>query len=160
MTTSRAPPSTVPAKRSSQRAVFSSSANSASWVKRRVDTSFLNTLTFGRPNRPSTPIYGVITHQYGREAEQRDAEEKARRERKAVRASKDKDVRAQHTLASLGHMKMEREADGQRFVMARFDGVDKRVVTRWEAMPGRRGDKAEREQQQGRAEEQKEQVVE
>ena len=158
MTTSRAPPSTVPAKRSSQRAVFSSSANSASWIKNKVDTSFLHTLTFGRPNRPSTPIYGVITHQYGREAEQRDADDKARRERKAVRASKDKDVRAQHTLASLGHMKVEREADAQRFVMARFDGVEKRVVTRWDAMPGRRGEEAANEQ--SRAEEQKEQVVE
>ena len=157
-TSPSAPTSTVPAKRSSSRAVFSSSANSASWIKNKVDTSYLHTLTFGRPNRPSTPIYGVITGQYGREAEQRDRDDKARRERRAQKKSKDKDVRAQHTLASLGHMKVEKEADKQRFVMARFGTVDKRVVTRWDVMPGRRGDKVE-EEQQTTVEEQKEQLV-
>ena len=157
MPTSTAPPSTVPAKRSPKRAVFSSSANSASWIKNKVDTSYLHTLTFGRPNRPSTPIYGVITGQYGREAEQKDREEKARRERKAEKKVKDKDVRAQHTLASLGHMKVEKEAEGERFVMARFGDVEKRVVTRWSVMPGRRGDRVEKD---GKVEEQKEQLTE
>ena len=152
------PASTLPVKRTPKRAVFSSSANSASWIKNRVDTTYLHSLTFGRPNRPSTPIYGVITGQYGREAEQKDIEDKQRRERKAQRQSKDKDVRAQHTLASLGHMKVEREADKERFVMARFDGVEKRVVTKWDVMPGRRGDK--QAEQKVEAEKQKEQLAE
>ena len=155
MPVSTAAASTAPVKRSSKRAIVFGTANSASWIKKKVDTSYLHTLTFGRPNRPSTPIYGVITGQYGREAEQRDREEKLRRERKAQRQSKEKDVRAQHTLASLGHMKVEREADRERFVMARFDGVQKRVVTKWDVMPGRRGDKVEKEAE---VEEQKEQL--
>ena len=156
MPTSPTPPSTIPAKRSPTRALFSPTANSATWIKNRVDTSHLHTLTFGRPNRPSTPIYGVITGQYGREAEERDAAEKRRREKKAERKVKDKDVKAQHTLASLGHMKIEKAEEKERFVMARFDGVDKRVVTRWDTLPGRRGDKVDK---QGSEEEHKEQIV-
>ena len=158
MPSSPTPPSTLPAKRSQTRALFAApGTGAATWIKNRVDTTHLHTLTFGRPNRPSTPIYGVITGQYGREAEARDRAERERRERRSERAVKDKDVKAQHTLASLGHMKVERGEEKERFVMARFTAVDKRVVTKWDVMPGRRGDKVEK--QQGKVEEQKEQIT-
>ena len=141
-------------KSTSTRALFSKpSSNTSSWVRRQVDTSFLQSRVFGRPNRPSTPMYGVITNQYQRDWEVEQAKAVARREKKAVNKVKAGDVKAQHTLASLGHMKVERQAGPGRFIMQRFTAVDKKVVTQWEQRPGRRGDA-----QKAKAEEQKEQI--
>ena len=79
-----------------------------------------------------------------------------RRERAASKKVRAADVKAQHTLASLGHMKVEREAGRERFTMQRFEQVDKKVVTTWEQRPGRRG---AAQQQQKPAEEAKEQIT-
>ena len=124
------------------RSLFSKPSNSSSWIRNKVDTSFLQSRTFGRPNRPSTPIYGVITGQYQRDWEADQAKAAARRQRKTVRVVADKDVKAQHTLASLGHMKVEGAAPRPRFVMDRFQGVEKKVQTTWDHVPARRGQAA------------------
>ena len=155
MTTSTAAPAAPTRTTRPTRTLFSKASNSSTWIRNKVDTSFLQSRTFGRPNRPSTPIYGVITGQYQRDWEAEQAKAAARREKKSVKKVKAADVKAQHTLASLGHMKVEREAGKERFVMQRFDGVEKKVSTTWERMPGRRGDG----QQKEREEEQKEQIV-
>ena len=144
---------------SQKRSLFSAPSNSASWIRRREDTSHLQQLTFGRLNRPSTPIYGVITGQYQRDWETAQQQRKDRRERKAVKAVLDKDVKAQHTLASIGHMKLESAEQQRRFTMDRFARVDKKIVTRWEQMPGRRGDSTQQQQQKSE-EEEKTQVTE
>ena len=143
----------------STRSLFSKpSSNTSSWVRKQVDTSFLQSRTFGRPNRPSTPIYGVMTGQYQRDWEAEQVKAQQRRDRAALKKVKAADVKAQHTLASLGHMKVERQPSRERFVMQRFTAVDKKIVTRWEQRPARRGAVAAAAEQKP-SEEHKEQIT-
>lgn len=117
--------------------------------RRRLPAPDLSSLTFGRPNRPSTPIIGVITNQYQREwieQQERLNQKRKKRAEAALLAAKigerqkgqDK-VRAQHTRASLGHMKVCPLVDAVPDTTAKFQHVEKKIQTRWEQMPGRRG---------------------
>lgn len=112
---------------------------SDSWVKKSVDTSFLQDQTFGRPNRPSTPIYGVMTNEYGREWEAKQAAAKAKTDAAAEKKKKTP-IKPQPTIASKGHTKTAPAPEKERFVMKRFADTEKKVVTQWDHTPRRRGD--------------------
>jgi len=91
-----------------------------------TDPSYPNATTaFGRPSKPSTPINSLLCNSYQRNwiASQRQTA-KAEEE---VSAKKQKKQPAAHTRASLGHVKVKKDAPKKPFKLKQFVNVESRV---------------------------------
>lgn len=92
-------------------------------------------MTFGKANRPSTPIQGVISNNYANIAEQEVSEKydqylKANRDAKKNKRIVPADTRARQLAAQyLNEQKMKAEGDEKRFKMKRFNNIGPRTST-------------------------------
>ncbi len=93
-------------------------------------------LIFGKPNRPSTPIGGVIKNEYGQHAEQEAehmyesqlAHKTAKRQKPEVKRTKAADLKDQYTkVKKLGVVKDEHQERVEKFKIKRFTKVESRV---------------------------------
>jgi len=82
-------------------------------------------MVFGRPQKPSTPIAGVLSNSYQRDwlVDQKQQKLKTHQQKLNLHTK----ALSQHTRASLGHQKIRAGPSKEPFKMQKFQGVEARV---------------------------------
>ena len=98
-----------------------------------MDKNVSASMTFGKANRPSTPIQGVISQNYASHAENEisqryDAFMKANRDAKKAKRIVPGNTRARELQARYAEeQNFQRERDAKKFTMRRFEGIAPRT---------------------------------